>query len=150
MKNSPINVVETRDLTKRFGDLLAVDGLNLTIRQGEMFGLVGPDGAGKTTTIRMLCGVLLPSSGGARILERDLAGEADRIKEEIGYLSQRFSLYGDLSVDENIEFFAEIHGVYDYKSRREELLEFTRLAPFRKRLAERLSGGMKPQDHLSG
>jgi ABC-2 type transport system ATP-binding protein len=149
MKNSPINVVETRDLTKRFGDLLAVDGLNLTIRQGEMFGLVGPDGAGKTTTIRMLCGILLPSSGGARILERDLAGEADRIKEEIGYLSQRFSLYGDLTVDENIEFFAEIHGVYDYKSRREELLEFTRLAPFRKRLAERLSGGMKQKLALS-
>jgi ABC-2 type transport system ATP-binding protein len=149
MKNSPINVVETRDLTKSVGDLLAVDGLTLTIRQGEMFGLVGPDGAGKTTTIRMLCGVLLPSSGGARILERDLAGEADRIKEEIGYLSQRFSLYGDLSVDENIEFFAEIHGVYDYKSRREELLEFTRLAPFRKRLAERLSGGMKQKLALS-
>lgn len=149
MKASDVNVVETFELTKRFGDLLAVDRLNLAIRQGEMFGLVGPDGAGKTTTIRMLCGILLPSSGGARILERDLSRQADSIKEEIGYLSQRFSLYGDLSVDENIEFFAEIHGVFDYKDRREELLEFTRLTPFRKRLAERLSGGMKQKLALS-
>jgi ABC-2 type transport system ATP-binding protein len=149
MKDSALNAIEMFGLTKKFGDLLAVDRLHLAIRQGEMFGLVGPDGAGKTTTIRMLCGILLPSSGGARVLGKDLAGEADRIKEEIGYLSQRFSLYGDLSVDENIEFFAEINGVYDYRNRREELLEFTRLTPFRKRLAERLSGGMKQKLALS-
>jgi len=149
MNDSGVNAVQTFGLTKRFGDLLAVDRLSLTIREGEMFGLVGPDGAGKTTTIRMLCGILLPSSGGARVLGRDLRSEADRIKEEIGYLSQRFSLYGDLSVDENIEFFAEINGVYDYRRRREELLEFTRLTPFRKRLAERLSGGMRQKLALS-
>lgn len=108
-----------------------------------MFGLVGPDGAGKTTTIRMLCGILLPSAGSASVLGFDLVKEADAIKRHIGYLSQRFSLYGDLTIDENIEFFAEINQVFDYSARREELLEFTRLTPFRGRLAERLSGGMK-------
>jgi len=108
-----------------------------------MFGIVGPDGAGKTTTFRMLCGILLPTSGTASILGFDLIKESKKIKKEIGYLSQRFSLYGDLTVDENIEFFAEINEVYDFKARREELLEFTRLVPFRKRLAEQLSGGMK-------
>jgi ABC-2 type transport system ATP-binding protein len=108
-----------------------------------MFGLVGPDGAGKTTTIRMLCGILLPSAGSARVLGLDIVSDADRVKRQIGYLSQRFSLYGDLSVDENIEFFAEINGVNDFARRREELLEFTRLTPFRGRLAGQLSGGMK-------
>ena len=108
-----------------------------------MFGLVGPDGAGKTTTIRMLCGILAPGSGTASVLGHDIVRESDAVKKEIGYLSQRFTLYGDLTVDENIEFFAEINRVYDYHTRREELLEFTRLAPFRARLAEKLSGGMK-------
>jgi ABC-2 type transport system ATP-binding protein len=135
--------IETHDLSKSFGDLRAVEGLTLAINEGEMFGLVGPDGAGKTTTIRMLCGVLLPTAGSASVLGFDLAREPDRVKERIGYLSQRFSLYGDLTVDENIEFFAEINGVYDFRDRREELLEFTRLTAFRDRLAERLSGGMK-------
>jgi len=136
-------VIETDNLTKSFGDIRAVDGLSLSIREGEMFGLVGPDGAGKTTTIRMLCGVLLPTGGSARVLGYDIRSEPDRVKEKIGYLSQRFSLYGDLTVDENIEFFAEINAVYDYRERREELLDFTRLTPFRDRLAERLSGGMR-------
>jgi ABC-2 type transport system ATP-binding protein len=138
-----IPVIETVGLTRDFGDFRAVDGLDLVVRKGEMFALVGPDGAGKTTTIRMLCGILRPSSGRVSILGRDLAREAAAVKSDIGYLSQRFSLYGDLTVDENIAFFAEIHGVRDYATRREELLEFSRLAPFRKRLAERLSGGMK-------
>jgi ABC-2 type transport system ATP-binding protein len=136
-------VIETANLTKSFGDIRAVDGLSLSIHAGEMFGLVGPDGAGKTTTLRMLCGVLLPTEGSARVLGYDIRNEPDRVKERIGYLSQRFSLYGDLTVDENIEFFAEINGVYDFRQRREELLDFTRLIPFRDRLAERLSGGMK-------
>lgn len=136
-------VIETSGLTKQFGPIRAVDGLDLAVGAGEMFVLVGPDGAGKTTTIRMFCGILAPTSGKVRILGRDLVNEAATIKNDIGYLSQRFSLYGDLTVDENIEFFAEIHKVRDYKKRRGELLEFTRLEPFRKRLAERLSGGMK-------
>jgi ABC-2 type transport system ATP-binding protein len=135
--------VETQGLGKTFGLVEAVRSLDLTVREGEMFGLVGPDGAGKTTTIRMLCGLLDPTSGRASVLGYDLAREVDEIKHRIGYLSQKFSLYGDLTVDENIEFFAEIHLVRDFRRRREELLEFTRLTPFRARLAERLSGGMR-------
>ncbi len=137
------DVIIAEGFSKSFGDVTAVDRLELTIREGEMFGLVGPDGAGKTTTIRMLCGILAPSSGTATVLGHDIAREPDLVKKEIGYLSQRFSLYGDLTIDENIEFFAQINGVYDFKRQREELLEFTRLTPFRKRLAEKLSGGMK-------
>jgi ABC-2 type transport system ATP-binding protein len=136
-------IVEIQGLTKRFNGITAVDDLRLTIEHGEMFGIVGPDGAGKTTTFRMLTGVLTPTSGTATILGFDLIKQSRAINREIGYLSQRFSLYGDLTVDENIEFFAEINEVYDYGGRREELLEFTRLAPFRKRLADQLSGGMK-------
>jgi len=135
--------VETRGLSKRFESIEAVRSLDLAVREGEMFTLVGPDGAGKTTTIRMLCGLLPPSAGSATVLGFDLARESGQIKNRLGYLSQRFSLYGDLTVDENIEFFAEIHLVRDYRKRREELLEFTRLTPFRDRLAERLSGGMR-------
>ena len=136
-------IIETRNLSHAFGMVKAVDGIDLTVHEGEMFGLVGPDGAGKTTTIRMLCGILLPTAGSASVLGYDLVKEADAIKRHIGYLSQRFSLYGDMTVDENIEFFAEINQVFDYRERREELLGFTRLTPFRDRLAERLSGGMK-------
>lgn len=135
--------IQTKDLSKNFGTLNAVRSLNLTIRRGEMFCFVGPDGAGKTTTIRMLCGVTEPSSGRATVLNFDLLRQSEEIKQRIGYLSQKFSLYGDLTIDENIEFFAKIHDVGDYRKRREELLDFTRLAPFRKRLADQLSGGMK-------
>ncbi|MFI5211912.1 MAG: ABC transporter ATP-binding protein [Ignavibacteria bacterium] len=115
----------------------------MTVNSGEVFGLVGPDGAGKTTLIRMLCGLITPDKGTANILGYDLLKENNRIKNEIGYLSQKFSLYADLTVDENIEFFAELHGVKDFSKRREELLEFTRLTKFRKFLAGKLSGGMK-------
>ncbi len=135
--------VETRGLSKRFESVQAVRSLDLSVREGEMFCLVGPDGAGKTTTIRMLCGLLPPTAGEASVLGYDVIRQGGEIKNRIGYLSQRFSLYGDLTVDENIEFFAEIHLVRDFRKRREELLEFTRLAPFRSRLAERLSGGMR-------
>jgi len=135
--------VETQGLGKRFETVEAVRSLDLTVREGEMFCLVGPDGAGKTTTIRMLCGILGPTSGRASVLGFDLVREVNEIKTRIGYLSQKFSLYGDLTVDENIEFFAEIHLVREFRKRREELLEFTRLAPFRGRLTERLSGGMR-------
>jgi len=135
--------VDTRGLSRHFGAVRAVDGLDLRIERGELYCLVGPDGAGKTTAIRMLCGILKPSAGSAAVLGFDLVRQRSAVKEKIGYLSQRFSLYGDLTVDENLEFFAEIHGVRDFWTRREELLGFTRLAPFRDRLAERLSGGMK-------
>jgi ABC-2 type transport system ATP-binding protein len=136
-------IIRLDDLSRTFGEIRAVDSLSFSVAGGEMFGLVGPDGSGKTTTIRMLCGILEPTSGTANILGFDVVREPDRVKRGIGYLSQRFSLYGDLTVDENIEFFAGINGVQDYRKRREELLGFTRLTPFRDRLAENLSGGMK-------
>ncbi len=124
-------------------EVVAVDRLSLAVRPGEIFSLVGPDGAGKTTMIRMMCGVLLPTEGEIRIMGYDMKTQRTEIKNRVGYLSQRFSLYGDLTIDENIDFFAEIHRVKDYKQKKEELLQFTRLTQFRDRLAERLSGGMK-------
>lgn len=131
------------DLKKSYGPVVAVAGVSYHVNRGEMFGLIGPDGAGKTTTIRMLVGLLVPESGSAEVLELDLLSQKNLIKNEIGYLSQKFSLYGDLTVDENVEFFADIHGVKHFEKRRNELLEFTRLTPFRDRLADKLSGGMK-------
>jgi ABC-2 type transport system ATP-binding protein len=139
----PETALEIHALKKSFGETVAVRGIDLTISKGEMFGLVGPDGAGKTTLIRMLCGIVKPDDGSASILGLDLVTQIKEIKPRIGYLSQRFSLYPDLTVDENIEFFAEIHEVKDYTARRNELLDFTRLTPFRNRLADQLSGGMK-------
>jgi ABC-2 type transport system ATP-binding protein len=135
-------------VVKTFGEghderVVAVDHLSLTIELGEIFSLVGPDGAGKTTTIRMMCGVLAPTEGNISLLGLDIRKQKSEVKKHIGYLSQRFSLYQDLTIDENIDFFAEIHEVRKYKERKEELLQFTRLAPFRDRLAGKLSGGMK-------
>jgi ABC-2 type transport system ATP-binding protein len=121
----------------------AVKGLSLEIRRGEIFSLVGPDGAGKTTTLRMMCGVIPPTEGSIQIMGMDMKAQREAIKHRIGYLSQRFSLYGDLTVEENIDFFAEIHHLRNFGGRKEELLRFTRLTPFRNRLAEQLSGGMK-------
>ncbi|MDD8018457.1 MAG: ABC transporter ATP-binding protein, partial [Bacteroidota bacterium] len=138
-----MNALEVNNVSKKFGSVVAVDALSLQVNQGEMFALVGPDGVGKTTLIRMLCGIVKPDAGDLSVLGFDVRKQTDEVKKRIGYLSQKFSLYGDLTIDENIEFFAEIHGVWDYKSRREELLEFTRLTSFRDRLAEKLSGGMK-------
>jgi ABC-2 type transport system ATP-binding protein len=123
--------------------LVAVDHLSFNIERGEIFSLVGPDGAGKTTTIRMMCGILAPTEGNISLLGYDIQKQKSEVKKHIGYLSQRFSLYQDLTIDENIDFFAEIHKVSKYKDRKEELLQFTRLTPFRDRLAGRLSGGMK-------
>jgi ABC-2 type transport system ATP-binding protein len=128
---------------KRFDATVAVRELSMEIGQGEMFGLIGPDGAGKTTTIRLLCGLLRPDAGTIRVLGRDPVREHGAITKTVGYFSQRFSLYGDLSIDENIAFFAEIHGLRRYGQRRDQLLEMTQLTPFRARLAEQLSGGMK-------
>ena len=131
------------NVTKRFGATVAVNGLTLEVRRGEMFGLIGPDGAGKTTTIRLLCGLLRTDTGSIRVLGRDPVRHHVAITKSVGYFSQRFSLYGDLSIDENIAFFAEIHGVGRYEERRTRLLDMMQLTPFRGRLAERLSGGMK-------
>jgi len=138
-----MHAIETVELRKTFGEIVAVKGLSLAIPRGEMFGLVGPDGAGKTTTIRMLCGLTGADSGSASVLGHDVATQKRAAQKETGYLSQRFSLYGDLTVDENIEFFADIHKVRDWKPRRDHLLEMMRLAKFRDRGADKLSGGMK-------
>jgi ABC-2 type transport system ATP-binding protein len=130
-------------VTKRYGALTAVSDLSFDVRPGEMFGLIGPDGAGKTTTIRLLCGLLHVDGGTVRVMGHDPVAEHALVTRSVGYLSQRFSLYGDLSIDENIAFFAEIHDLWRYEDRRRRLLELTNLLPFRSRLADRLSGGMK-------
>ena len=143
MSDSRDRVIFTRGLARSFGATQAVVALDLEVRRGELYGLVGPDGAGKSTAIRLLCGLLKPQGGTGTVLGCSLETQADALKARIGYLSQNFTLYGDLSVDENIEFFAELHGVPDYHARAEELLDFTRLKPFRTRLAQALSGGMK-------
>jgi ABC-2 type transport system ATP-binding protein len=134
----------TTDLTKCFGDLTAVDGLTLSIAEGELFGLVGSDGAGKTTTLRMLTGVMDPTSGEARILGCP-SSSLESVRGEIGYMSQRFGLYPDLSVSENIRFYADLFGMSrsERVARTEELLAFSGMAPFTGRQAGRLSGGMK-------
>jgi ABC-2 type transport system ATP-binding protein len=136
-------IIKIDNLKKSFHHVTALNGISLSVARGEMFGLVGPDGAGKTTLIRILCGLLKADEGMIQLLNKDLQQERKTIQKSIGYLSQGFSLYGDLTIDENIEFFAEIHNVKDYPGRREELLDFTRLKAFRDRLAEKLSGGMK-------
>ena len=130
-------------VTKRYGATSAVDALSFDVHRGEMFGLIGPDGAGKTTSIRLLCGLLHADEGSIRVLGLDPVKQHRDVTAKVGYLSQRFSLYGDLSIDENISFFAEIHGMRDYAERRDRLLEMTQLTRFRKRLADQLSGGMK-------
>jgi ABC-2 type transport system ATP-binding protein len=130
-------------VTKKYGGVVAVNGLSLSVEKSEMFGLIGPDGAGKTTLIRLLCGLLRSDEGEIRVLGHDPVRQHRQVTQAVGYLSQRFSLYGDLTVDENIAFFAEIHGVHDYADRRHRLLELTQLTPFRRRLADQLSGGMK-------
>jgi len=136
-------VLRTSGLRFSFGKVEALRGIDLEIRRGETFGLVGPDGAGKTTLIRVFCGLLPPSSGSCRVLEYDTVKEKARLIRRIGYLSQRFSLYGDLSVDENIDFFASIHGAKEFAGRKDGLLRTMDLFRFKKRLAGALSGGRK-------
>ncbi len=142
--------IEARGLTRRFGDLTAVDGLDLTVRSGEIFGLVGPDGAGKTTTLRMLAGIMRPDAGSARIAGYDTRGEVEEVKDNLAYMSQRFGLYPDLTVGENVAFYADLYGVRrkDRESRIDELLDFSAMRPFKKRLAGKLSGGMKQKLQL--
>ena len=130
-------------VTKRYGAITALADVSCSIESGEMFGIIGPDGAGKTTMIRVMCGLLRAERGSVKIAGHDPVREHRQISDRVGYLSQRFSLYGDLSIDENIAFFADIHGVADYRARRDRLLDMTRLTQFRSRRADRLSGGMK-------
>lgn len=142
-----MSAVQLERVTKIYGGVTAVRDLSISIERGEMFGLIGPDGAGKTTTIRLMCGLLKTDTGTIRVLGLDPAKEHRQVTQSLGYLSQRFSLYGDLSIDENIAFFAEIHGLSmrdsAIKDRRERLLDLTQLTTFRSRLADQLSGGMK-------
>jgi ABC-2 type transport system ATP-binding protein len=138
-------VIRALGLTRRFGALAALEGLNLEVREGEVFGLVGPDGAGKTTTLRLLCGLLDVTEGQAWVAGHDVAREPGAVKDCIGYMAQRFGLYADLTVDENMRFYADLFGLE--RREREELalrlLRMTRMEPYRKRQAGKLSGGMK-------
>jgi len=137
--------IQTTNLTKRFGSLTAVKNLSLEVKTGEIFGLVGPDASGKTTTLRMLCGILPPDGGEAKVAGCDIRREAEPLKEKVGYLPQRFGLYGDLTVLENIDFYAALYQVSrkGRKERVERLLRFANLEPFGGRKAQDLSGGMK-------
>jgi len=140
-----MNAIQTDHLTKRFGDLTAVDGLTLSVADGEIFGLVGPDGAGKTTTMRLLTAIMDPTGGDAWVAGHHVVRDAEKIKENIGYMSQRFGLYTDLTVMENLNFYADIYNE-PRRGRSEKidrLLSFSNLTPFKKRLAGNLSGGMK-------
>jgi ABC-2 type transport system ATP-binding protein len=136
-------LVEARDVRKSYGATLALDAISFDVRRGEMFGVIGPDGAGKTTLLRLACGLIRPDAGSIQLFGQDPARTRRAASAAIGYVSQRFSLYGDLSVDENVEFFARLHGVSEFVARRQRLLELTGLVRFRERLADRLSGGMK-------
>ncbi len=137
------DAVTLERVAKRYGTVQAVTDLSLRIAPGELFGVIGPDGAGKTTTIRIVCGLLRADAGVVRVLGLDPVREHRQLTAAIGYLSQRFSLYTDLSVDENLAFFAEIHGLREHAAARDRLLALTGLTPFRGRLAGQLSGGMK-------
>ena len=138
-------VIRTEDLTRRFGKITAVDRLNLEVEQGEIFGLVGPDGAGKTTTLRLLCGLLDPTSGRVTVDGHDVRLKIELIKDSIGYMPQRSGLYVDLTVQENMDFYADLFGISADERHvlSARLLRMTRMEPFRDRAAGKLSGGMK-------
>jgi len=145
MPPSPGGAVRLDGLTKTFGAVTALDGLTLSVGEGEIFGIVGPDGAGKTTCLRMLAAILTPSSGSAVVNGRHIVADGDALKHEIGYMSQKFGLYPDLTVFENLDFYADLYGV-PFSARPaayERLLGFSRLLPFKNRRAGHLSGGMK-------
>ena len=143
--------VEVDGLSRRYGAVTAVDDLRFAVRPGELFGIVGPDGAGKTTTLRMLAGVLRPTAGDARIGGVSVARDPERVKPVLAYMSQRFGLYTDLTVQENLDFYADLYGVppRDRPARYDRLYAFSGLGPFGDRLAGALSGGMKQKLGLS-
>jgi len=140
-----VSMIRIENLTRKFGALTAVDHVNLEVAEGEIFGLVGPDGAGKTTTMRMLCGLMNPTEGKALVAGHDVSVDLEAVKDQIGYMAQRFGLYSDLTVAENMTFYADLFGVTGRE--RDELttrlLRMTRMDPFQKRPAGKLSGGMK-------
>ncbi|HEU0123934.1 MAG TPA: ABC transporter ATP-binding protein [Bryobacteraceae bacterium] len=138
-------MIRATQLTRRFDRVVAVDGLDLEIPKGEVFGLVGPDGAGKTTTLRLLTGLLDPDKGEAEVAGFRVAEKPDEVRDRIGYMAQKFGLYGDLTVEENMDFYADLFGVEsaDLEPLKQKLLAMTRMAPFRARPAGKLSGGMK-------
>jgi ABC-2 type transport system ATP-binding protein len=136
-------LLAARDLVVRYGSLEAVRNLSLEVRAGEVVGLIGPDGAGKTSTLRVLGGLLRPSGGSTEAFGKDSWRGRRALHHRLGYLAQRFALYGDLTVDENVQFFALMYGVHGWRERRSNLLELVGLAPFHDRIADRLSGGMK-------
>ena len=144
-------LLSIHDITRTFGNVTAVDHLSLDIEQGELFGLIGPDGAGKTTAIRLMLGILRADSGEGRVGPFDLRREAESISTLTGYVSQRFSLYGELTVEENLKLFADLYSVSpaDREARLQRLMQFSRLEPFRGRLARNLSGGMRQKLALS-
>ncbi len=151
MTASPSLAVETRGLTRRFGAVVAVDHLNLEVRVGELYGFLGPNGAGKSTTLRMLCGILEPSEGEGWVLGIDLRHEPERVKSAIGYMSQRFSLYDDLTVDENLAFYARVYEV-PRAERAHRIVQMMRLADLvgrERQLAAQLSGGYRQRLALS-
>lgn len=143
--------IKSANLTKKFGDNIAVNNLNLEIEEGEIFGLVGPDGAGKTTTMRLLTGILTPTQGEGWVYDKHIIKESEPLKENIAYMSQRFGLYEELTVLENINFYADVFCVTEANRQEtiEKLLGFSGLFPFKQRLAGKLSGGMKQKLGLS-
>jgi ABC-2 type transport system ATP-binding protein len=138
-------IIKAVNVTRKFGDLVALDHLNLEIPKGEIFGLVGPDGAGKTTTLRLFCGLLDPTQGEVQVAGFDASKQTDQVRDRIGYMAQRFGLYQDLTVEENMDFYADLFGITGAERDRlkGELLPMTRMEPFRNREAGKLSGGMK-------
>jgi ABC-2 type transport system ATP-binding protein len=144
-------IIETEHLSRRFGDLVAVADVTMSVYRGEIFGVLGPNGAGKSTTIRMLCGILDPSGGRGSVVGHDIAREQEQIKERIGYMTQRFSLYEDLTVLENLRFYAGIYGVPrgQRRQRIEEVIENAGLGDRRRQLAGTLSGGWKQRVALA-
>jgi len=139
------SIIIAENLTRKFGTLVAVDHLNLNVTEGEIFALVGPDGAGKTTTMRLLCGLMDPTEGKAIVAGHDVSRDVDAVKDQIGYMAQRFGLYNDLTVEENMVFYSDLFGILGQERQdlMTRLLRMTRMDPFRKRPAGKLSGGMK-------
>jgi len=146
-----MNDIEIKDFSKKYGEIEAVKSISLSIKKGELFGLVGPDGAGKTSLIRTICTLLVPDSGSILVRGMDVSKEISNIRSILGYMPQRFSLYQDLTIEQNLKFFADLFQVpeKERQTRKEQLFQFSRLKPFQKRQAGKLSGGMKQKLALS-